>query len=431
MNIELPIKDIHAREILDSRGNPTVETEVLLEGGASGVAAVPSGASTGIYEAHELRDNDQKRYGGKGVKNAVSNVNGEIKNALIGMNALSQADVDRRMIVLDSTPDKSHLGANAILSVSLATAKAAANALHIPLYRLLGGAAARNLPVPMMNILNGGAHAGNNIDVQEFMIMPVGADDFSQAIEWCADVYHMLGKVLKEKGYETGIGDEGGYAPDLASDRDALDAILEAMSRAGFTPGTNFMIAIDAASSEWIKDDGSYYLPKAKKQLSRKELLEYWQELVGVYPIVSIEDGLAENDWSGWQEITEGLGNDIQLVGDDLFVTNAKRLQKGIYSNAANSILIKVNQIGTLSETLETINLAHQHGYTTVISHRSGETEDTFIADLAVAVNACQIKTGAPARSERVAKYNRLLKIEEELGGYAHYIGLGAFYNLK
>lgn len=431
MNLELPIKDIHAREILDSRGNPTVETEVTLACGASGVAAVPSGASTGIYEALELRDGDPKRYGGKGVKKAVDNVNGEIKNAVVGMNALSQADVDRRMIVLDSTPDKSRLGANAILSVSLATAKAAANALHIPLYRLLGGAAARNLPVPMMNILNGGAHAGNNIDVQEFMIMPVGADNFSQALEWCAEVYHMLGKVLKEKGYETGIGDEGGYAPDLSSDRDALDAILEAMSKAGFNPGTHFLIAIDAASSEWIKDDGSYFLPKAKKELSRKQLLDYWQELVGVYPIVSIEDGLAENDWDGWQEITEGLGKDIQLVGDDLFVTNAKRLQKGIYSNAANSILIKVNQIGTLSETLETINLAHQHGYTTVISHRSGETEDTFIADLAVAVNACQIKTGAPARSERVAKYNRLLKIEEELGGYAHYIGPGAFYNLK
>lgn len=430
MNLCLPIKDVHGREILDSRGNPTVEAEVTLECGTVGRAAVPSGASTGAYEALELRDGDQKRYNGKGVKKAVGNINTELKNAVVGMNALAQAEIDRRMIVLDGTPDKSRLGANAILAVSLATAKAAANALKIPLYRLIGGENACTLPVPMMNILNGGVHAKNNIDVQEFMIMPIGANSFSEGLQWCVEVYHSLGKVLAEKGYASGIGDEGGYAPNLSSDRDALDAIMEAMTRAGYSAGSQFLIAIDAASSEWMQPDGTYLLPKTKRSMNRKQLLEYWQELVGVYPIVSIEDGLAEDDWDGWKEITEGLGKDIQLVGDDLFVTNVKRLQKGIYSKAANSILIKVNQIGTLTETLETIKTAQRNGYTAVISHRSGETEDTTIADLAVAVNAGQIKTGAPARSERVAKYNRLLRIEEELGPAAHYAGPNAFYNL-
>lgn len=431
MNFAIPIKDLHGREILDSRGNPTVEAEITLECGATGCAAVPSGASTGAYEAHELRDGDPKRYLGRGVKKAVGNINGELREAVRGMDALSQAELDRRMIVLDGTPDKSRLGANAILAVSLANAKAAANALQIPLYRLLGGQNACTLPVPMMNILNGGVHADNNIDVQEFMIMPIGADSFSQALQWCAEIYHSLGKVLSEKGYKSGVGDEGGFAPNLSSDRDALDAIMEAMTDAGYCAGTQFLIAIDAASSGWIQPDGNYLLPKTRRSMSRKQLLDYWQELVGVYPIVSIEDGLAEDDWDGWKEITEGLGKDIQLVGDDLFVTNVRRLQKGIYSEAANSILIKLNQIGTLTETLETVATAQRSGYTAVISHRSGETEDTAIADLAVAVNAGQIKAGAPARGERVAKYNRLLRIEEQLKTSAHYAGPGAFYNLK
>jgi enolase len=431
MNFTLSIKELHAREILDSRGNPTVEAEVTLECGATGCAAVPSGASTGAFEAHELRDDDQNRYMGKGVTKAVGNINGELREKIIGMDALAQAELDRRMIVLDGTPNKSRLGANATLAISLANAKAAANALKIPLYRLLGGQNACMLPVPMMNILNGGVHAQNNIDVQEFMIMPVGAESFSQGLQWCVEIYHNLGKVLSQKGISSGVGDEGGFAPNLASDREALDAIMEAMSIAGYTAGSQFLIAIDAASSEWYQQDGTYLLPKSGRSMNRTQLLEYWQELVGVYPVVSIEDGLSEDDWDGWKEITASLGNDIQLVGDDLFVTNAKRLQKGIYSEAANSILIKVNQIGTLTETLEAVAMAQRSGYTAVISHRSGETEDTTIADLAVAVNAGQIKTGAPARSERVAKYNRLLRIEEQLGSAAHYAGLGAFYNLK
>jgi enolase len=431
MNFMLPIQDVHGREILDSRGNPTVEAEITLECGAKGRAAVPSGASTGAYEAHELRDGDKKRYGGKGVTKAVANINGILRETVVGMDALSQAALDRRMIVLDGTPDKSRLGANAILAISLANAKAAANALKIPLYRLLGGQSACTLPVPMMNILNGGAHAKNNIDVQEFMIMPVGAESFSQALQWCAEVYHNLGKVLAQKGYETGVGDEGGYAPNLGSDTDALDAILEAIYKSGYSAGTQFLLAIDAASSEWKQPDGTYKLPKAGTVMSAQELSAHWKKIACDYPIVSIEDGLAEDDWEGWESLTEMLGKDIQLVGDDLFVTNVKRLQKGIYSGVANSILIKVNQIGTLTEALDAIKTAQYSGYTTVISHRSGETEDTTIADLAVAVNAGQIKTGAPARSERIAKYNRLLRIEEQLGSASHYAGAQTFYNLK
>jgi enolase len=427
----LPIKEVHGREILDSRGNPTVEARVTLENGVTGCAAVPSGASTGTHEAHELRDKDMQRYDGLGVTRAVAHINGELCGAARGMNALEQAELDRRMIVLDGTPDKSRLGANAILAVSLANARAAANALELPLYRLLGGQRANTLPVPMMNILNGGMHAKNNIDIQEFMIMPIGADSFAQAVQWCVEVYHNLGKVLAAKGQSSGVGDEGGFAPNLASDREALDAIVDAIQSAGFAAGPQFLIAIDAASSDWRQPDGSYLMPKTGRHFTMTELSEYWQELVGIYPIVSIEDGFSEEDWDGWRAITEGLGKDIQFVGDDLFVTNVKRLQKGIFSEAANSILIKPNQIGTLTETLEAIETAKRSGYTAVISHRSGETEDTTIADLAVAVNAGQIKTGAPARSERAAKYNRLLAIEEELKTAAHYAGPQAFYNLK
>lgn len=431
MSFKLPIKDLHGREILDSRGNPTIEADVTLECGATGTAAVPAGASTGAFEAHELRDGDPKRYMGLGVAKAVGNINGELRNTLIGMDSLAQAELDRRMIVLDGTPDKSRLGANTILAISLANAKAAAKALKIPLYRHLGGQNAKVLPVPMMNILNGGVHAKNNIDIQEFMIMPVGAESFSVGLQWCADVFHNLGKMLSSKGLAVGIGDEGGFAPNLESDREALDAIMEAVSAAGYSMGKQFLIAIDAASSAWKQDDGSYLLPKKNKRMSVRELMEYWQELVGIYPIVSIEDGLAEDDWDGWVALTKELGDDIQLVGDDLFATNSKRLQKGAILGAANSILIKVNQIGTLTETFEAIAKAQRSGYTAIISHRSGETEDTTIADIAVAVNAGQIKTGAPCRSERVAKYNRLLRIEEELKGTSDYLGLGAFYNLK
>ena len=427
----LPIREVRGREIIDSRGNPTIEARVTLECGVTGCAAVPSGASTGAHEAHELRDGDSKRYGGLGVTRAVANINGELCGAARGMDALEQAELDRRIIVLDGTPDKSRLGANAILAVSLASAHAAANALRIPLFRLIGGQNANTLPVPMMNILNGGMHAGNNIDLQEFMIMPVGAESFSQALQWCTEIYHTLGRVLAAKGNASGVGDEGGFAPNLSSDREALDAIMEAISSAGYAAGPQFLIAIDAASSDWRQPDGSYLLPKTGRHYTAAELTGYWQELVGVYPIVSIEDGFAEEDWEGWTTITEGLGDDIQLVGDDLFVTNAKRLQKGIYTKAANSILIKPNQIGTLTETLEAIATAQRNGYTAVISHRSGETADTTIADLAVAVNAGQIKTGAPTRGERTVKYNRLLRIEEELKSAAHYAGPQAFYNLK
>lgn len=431
MKFTFPIKRLHGREILDSRGNPTIEAEVTLVCGVTGCASVPSGASTGTFEAHELRDGDPKRYMGLGVKHAVESVNGELNAAIAGMDALSQAEIDRRMTVLDGTPDKSRLGANAILAVSLANAKAAAQALQIPLYRFLGGENANVMPVPMMNILNGGVHAPNNIDIQEFMIMPVGAESFSQGLQWCSEVYHSLGKVLASKGLLSGIGDEGGFAPNLKNDREALDTIMDAVSSAGYKVGSQFLIAIDAASSEWRQKDGSYFLPKQKLHMSAQQLMDHWQELVGIYPIVSIEDGFAEEDWNGWVNITKNLGGDIQLVGDDLFVTNTKRLKKGILLDAANSILIKINQIGTLTETFAAVSMAMKNGYTAVISHRSGETEDTSIADIAVALNAGQIKSGAPARGERVAKYNRLLRIEEELGSSSDYPGIGTFYNLR
>ena len=430
MKITLSIEYIHAREILDSRGNPTLEAEVVVEGGAVGRAAVPSGASTGQFEALELRDGDKSRYNGLGVKKAVENVNTEILEALQGVDALSQREVDVIMKKLDGTPDKSRLGANAMLAVSLAVAKAAAAALDIPLYRWLGGADAHMLPVPMMNILNGGAHASNNIDVQEFMIMPVGAPSFSEALRYCAEVFHALKKVLTARGLSTAVGDEGGFAPNLNDDEDALKAIVEAVEKAGYKSGEQFKIAIDAASSEWYQPDGSYLLPKKQKRMQRDELIGYWGGLAAKYPIISLEDGVAEEDWDGWSQLTKALGKKIQLVGDDLFVTNPERLRRGISAGASNSILIKLNQIGTLTETLEAIRMAQRAGYTCVISHRSGETGDTTIADLAVAINAGQIKTGAPSRSERVEKYNRLLRIEEELGCAAVYPGMGAFYNL-
>jgi len=430
MKITLPIEYIHAREILDSRGNPTLEAEVVVEGGAVGRAAVPSGASTGQFEALELRDGDKSRYNGLGVKKAVENVNTEILEALQGVDALSQREVDVIMKKLDGTPDKSRLGANAMLAVSLAVAKAAAAALDISLYRWLGGADAHMLPVPMMNILNGGEHASNNIDVQEFMIMPVGAPSFSEALRYCAEVFHALKKVLTARGLSTAVGDEGGFAPNLNDDEDALKAIVEAIEKAGYKPGEQFKIAIDAASSEWYQPDGSYLLPKKQKRMQRDELISYWSGLAAKYPIISLEDGLAEDDWDGWSKLTKALGGKIQLVGDDLFVTNPARLRQGITAGASNSILIKLNQIGTLTETLEAIRMAQRAGYTCVISHRSGETGDTTIADLAVAINAGQIKTGAPSRSERLEKYNRLLRIEEELGCAAVYPGMGAFYNL-
>jgi enolase len=423
----LPIEQIHAREIIDSRGNPTVEADVILECGAMGRASVPSGASTGAFEAHELRDGDKARYLGRGVTKAVDNINGEINKALCGMDALAQAKLDYAMIKLDGTPNKSRLGANAILAVSMAAAKAAADALEIPLYNVIGGSDARTLPVPMMNILNGGAHASNNVDIQEFMIMPVGAPNFKEALRWCAEVFHNLKDVLSSKGLATSVGDEGGFAPNLSDDEEALDVILEAINKAGYKAGTDFMIAIDAASSEWYQKDGSYLLPKKQKKMTRAELIGFWDHIITKYPIVSLEDGLAEEDWDGWKELTTALGSRVQLVGDDLFVTNTTRLKKGIDMGVANSILVKVNQIGTLTETLEAIRTAQRAGYTTVISHRSGETEDTTIADIAVAVNAGQIKTGAPSRTDRVAKYNRLMRIEEELCGSSIFLGKGAF----
>lgn len=430
MKSELHIAHVHARQILDSRGNPTLEAEVVTEDGTVGLAAVPSGASTGQFEALELRDGDKEVYGGKGVLKAVENVNGPIADAIIGVDALSQRTVDETMLKLDGTEGKSNLGANAILSVSLAAAKAAAKALDLPLYQYLGGVNAHTLPVPMMNILNGGAHATNTVDIQEFMVMPVGALSFSEALRWCAEVFHALAKVLKSRGLATSVGDEGGFAPDLATDEDALKIIVEAIEKAGYKPGEQFRIAIDAASSEWYQEDGSYLLTKSQKKLSRGDLISFWSDLVSKYPIVSLEDGLAEEDWGGWTELTKALGSKIQLVGDDLFVTNPARLDKGIKMGAGNSILIKVNQIGTLTETLDAIQLAQRHNYTTIISHRSGETGDTTIADLAVALNAGQIKTGAPSRSERVEKYNQLLRIEEGLGGQAYYPGIHAFYNI-
>ena len=427
------IKEIRSREILDSRGNPTVEAEVILESGIMGRASVPSGASTGIYEAHELRDGDKGRYLGRGVQKAVRAVREEIAPALVGMSVLDQAGLDRAMIALDGTPNKSRLGANAILAVSLAAAKAAAASEGVGLYRYLGGDGARVLPVPMMNILNGGAHASNNVDIQEFMILPVSAGSWSEAIRRCAEVFHSLKAVLKARGIPvTGVGDEGGYAPMLREDEEALSAIVEAIRAAGYVPGEDFMIGIDAASSEWYEPEtGLYRLPKAGVVLDREELVRYWKRLAELYPILSLEDGMAETDYEGWSMLTKALGGKLQLVGDDLFVTNTQRLADGIARGIGNAILIKVNQIGTLTETMEAIRMAQEAGYGVIISHRSGETEDTTIADLAVAVNAGQIKSGAPSRSDRVAKYNQLLRIEEELGEKAVYPGRSAFSHLS
>ena len=426
------IQNIISREILDSRGNPTVEVEVILENGIIGRASVPSGASTGIYEAHELRDGDQGRYLGKGVSKAVENIRSEIAPALMGKNVLEQTRIDEIMMDLDGTPNKSRLGANAILSISLACARAAAASQGISLYRYVGGMNAKTLPVPMMNILNGGAHASNNVDIQEFMIMPISAGSWKEALRRCAEVFHTLKVILKENKIPvTGVGDEGGYAPMLKRDEDALSLIVAAIERAGYKPGADFMIAIDAASSEWYEEEqGIYRLPKAGKVLSKNQMVQMWKKLAEKYPIISLEDGMAETDWEGWKMLTKALGKQIQLVGDDLFVTNTQRLKQGIEMGIGNSILIKVNQIGTLTETLDAIAMANRAGYTAIISHRSGETEDTTIADLAVALNAGQIKSGAPSRSDRVAKYNQLLRIEEELGNQAQYPGKAAFFNL-
>ena len=427
----LAIEKVIGREIIDSRGNPTVEAEVYLLDGTVGRGAAPSGVSTGEFEALELRDGDKSRFGGKGVTKAVENINTVISDALTGVDASDIYAVDAAMIAADGTKDKSNLGANAILAVSIASACAAANALAIPLYRFLGGVNGNRLPVPMMNILNGGAHAANTVDVQEFMIMPVGAPSFKEALRWCAEVFHALAALLKSKGLATSVGDEGGFAPDLASDEEAIQYILDAVKDAGYEPGKDFMIAMDAASSEWKGErKGEYVLPKAGTKFTSEELIEHWKKLVDKYPIISIEDALDEEDWEGWQKLTAELGNKVQLVGDDLFVTNTERLSKGIELGCGNSILIKLNQIGSVSETLEAIKMAHKAGYTAISSHRSGETEDTTIADLAVALNTCQVKTGAPSRSERVAKYNQLLRIEEELGASAVYPGKAAF-NVK
>jgi enolase len=424
------IEDIEAREILDSRGNPTIEVDVWLESGAVGRAAVPSGASTGAFEALELRDGEPDRYLGKGVRQAMANVNELIGPKLLGMDATAQREIDEEMLALDGTENKGKLGANAVLGVSLAVAKAAAEALDIPLYQYLGGTNAHQLPVPMMNVINGGAHADNNLDLQEFLIMPVGFPTFSEALRAGAEIFHSLKKVLRDQGLATSVGDEGGFAPDLKSNEAALEVIVEAIGAAGYTAGDQVMIALDPASTEFYRD-GSYILAGEGRTLSPAEMVDYYARLVDAYPIISIEDGLAEDDWDGWKKLTERLGDRVQLVGDDLFVTNVTRLTRGIDAGVANSILVKLNQIGTLSETLDTIETARRAGYTTVISHRSGETEDATIADLAVAVNAGQIKTGAPSRTDRVAKYNQLLRIEENLGNIARYPGRGAFYNLK
>lgn len=424
------INDLYAREIIDSRGNPTVEVEVFLENGGWGRAAIPSGASTGAYEAAELRDKDEKRYLGRGVLDAVNNVNAIIAPELVGMDALEQREVDRLLLEIDGTPNKGRLGANAILGVSLAAAKAAADALGLPLYRYLGGVNACLLPVPMMNILNGGKHADNNVDLQEFMVMPAGAEDFNSALRMGAEVFHSLKAVLKGKGLSTAVGDEGGFAPNLGSNVEAIEAILEAIAKAGYEPGKDCYIALDPAATEFYLD-GKYVFAGEGVTRTSAEMVEFWADLADKYPIISIEDGLAEDDWDGWQALTKRLGHKVQLVGDDLFVTNTERLSRGIAIGAANSILIKVNQIGTLTETLEAIEMAKKAGFTAVISHRSGETEDTTIADIAVAVNAGQIKTGAPSRSDRVAKYNQLLRIGDELDAAALYPGLKAFYNLK
>lgn len=432
----IAIEGIAAREILDSRGNPTVEVEVYTEGDYVGRAAVPSGASTGAFEAYELRDGDNDRYMGRGVERAVENVNGEIADALLGYNVLDQAEIDRMLIRLDGTPNKSRLGANAVLGVSLACAKAAAAALGLSLYRYIGGVNAKTMPVPMMNIINGGKHADNSISCQEFMIMPVGAKTFREALRWCAQVFHTLKGILKEKGYSTAVGDEGGFAPNLGSDEEAVQIIVEAVEKAGFRPYDDFRIALDPASTEMFEEakkrgeTGKYYFWKTDRIMTAEEMVDFWADWTAKYPIISIEDGMAEEDWEGWDMLTKRLGSKVQLVGDDLFVTNTQRLKKGIKLGAANSILIKVNQIGTLTETLEAIETANRAGYTAVTSHRSGETEDTTIADIAVATNAGQIKTGAPSRTDRTAKYNRLLRIEEELGSEAVYPGLGAWFNL-
>lgn len=426
------IVDVYAREILDSRANPTVEVEVWTESGAFGRAAVPSGASTGAFEAVELRDNDKNRYLGKGVMNAVDNVNSIIAPEIIGMDVLEQVGIDMKLIELDGTENKGKLGANAILGVSLAVAKAAANALGIPLYQYLGGVNGKTLPVPMMNILNGGEHADNNVDIQEFMIMPVGAKNFKEALRMGAEVFHNLKKVLKEKGLNTAVGDEGGFAPNLTSNEEAFKTIVEAIEKAGYKPGEDVALAIDVAATELYDEKNNIYeLAGEGKKFSANEMIDYYDEMVEKYPIISIEDGLAEEDWEGWKNLTEKLGSKIQIVGDDLFVTNTKRVKKGIELGVANSVLIKLNQIGTLTETLDAIEMAKTHGYTAVVSHRSGETEDTTIADLVVATNAGQIKTGAPSRTDRVSKYNQLLRIEDVLGDTAQYKGIDAFYNIN
>ena len=427
--LHLEIEKVVGREIIDSRGNPTVEAEVYLADGTVGRGAAPSGASTGEFEALELRDGNKDRFGGKGVSKAVGNINTTNNEALKGIDASDIYAVDGAMLAADGTKDKSNLGANAILAVSIAAVRAAATALQIPLYRLLGGVNGNRLPVPMMNILNGGAHAANTVDVQEFMIMPAGAPSFKEGLRWCTEVFHALAALLKERGLATSVGDEGGFAPDLGSDEEAIECILEAVEKAGYKPGEDFVLAMDAASSEWKSaTKGEYLLPKSGRKFTSAELIEHWKQLCEKYPIYSIEDGLDEEDWEGWQQLTKELGDTVQLVGDDLFVTNTERLSKGIKLGCGNSILIKLNQIGSVSETLEAIKMAHNAGYTAVTSHRSGETEDTTIADLAVALNTCQIKTGAPSRSERVAKYNQLLRIEEQLGNAAVYPGKGAFH---
>ena len=433
----LEIQDVWARQILDSRGNPTLEVEVMVEGGYVGTAAVPSGASTGSFEAVELRDGNKDYYMGKSVEQAVKNVNTEISDLIVGMNALDQVKIDNAMIKLDGTHNKGRLGANAILGVSLAVAKAAASALGLSLYNYIGGCNATTLPVPMMNVLNGGKHADNSVNVQEFMIMPIGAPTFKEALRWCVEVFHTLKSVLKSKGFSTAVGDEGGFAPNLTNDEEALMYLEEAMKKAGYEPGKDFAIAIDAAATEMydeakkIGKEGCYYFWKTQQLFTRDEMIAYWEQMANKYCIISLEDGLSEEDWEGWKVLTEKLGNKIQLVGDDLFVTNTERLVKGIENKTANSILIKVNQIGTLTETLEAIQMANRAGYTAVTSHRSGETEDTTIADIAVATNSGQIKTGAPSRTDRVAKYNQLLRIEEELGDNAKFLGKKTFFNLK
>ena len=425
----LEIEKVIGRQIIDSRGNPTVEAEVILVDGTVGRGAAPSGASTGVFEALELRDGDKEKFGGKGVTKAVANINEQIAPALIGMDASDLYAVDQIMIKLDGTKDKSNLGANAILAVSLATANAAAKALGIPLYRFLGGVNATTLPVPMLNLENAGAHSSAPVDIQEFLVMPVGAENFSEALRWGTEVFHSLQKLIKDEGMSTAVGDEGGFAPEFKSQEDALDHLVKAIQNAGFEPGKDFVIALDAASSEWKSEKGVgfYHQPKSGKDFTSDELIEYWEQLIAKYPIYSIEDGLDEENWEGWKKMTERIGHKVQLVGDDLFVTNTERLKKGIEMGVANSILIKLNQIGSVSETLETIKMAQKAGYTAIVSHRSGETEDVTIADLAVALNAGQIKTGAPSRSERVAKYNQLLRIDENLGDSASYLGKKAF----